>query len=85
MKEKNILDKLTLIFQDVFDDEDIYLDENTCSDDIEEWNSLNHISLILEIQEKWNIIIQPEQIVELTDVGRFVSLISNHMNQEAFF
>jgi acyl carrier protein len=85
MKEKNILDKLTLIFQDVFDDEDICLDENTCSDDIEEWNSLNHISLILEIQEKWNIVIQPEQIVELTDVGRFVSLISNHMNQEAFF
>ena len=49
-KREQILEKLTQIFQDVFDDEDIALTPNSTAHDIDEWDSLNQIKIILASQ-----------------------------------
>ena len=41
----NINERLNEIFQNVFDDEDIVVDRDTTADDIEDWDSLEHIRL----------------------------------------
>lgn len=46
MDKNELMEKLTKIFCDVMDNEEIVLDDNTTSDDIEEWDSLSHIMLI---------------------------------------
>ena len=51
MNKNNIKEKLQSVFIDVFDDEDLTISNSTNSDDIEEWDSLNHIALVLSIEK----------------------------------
>ena len=51
MNKNNIKEKLQSVFIDVFDDEDLRISNSTNSDDIEEWDSLNHIALVLSIEK----------------------------------
>lgn len=46
MKKKELMDKLTEIFREVMDNDEIVLNDETTSEDIEEWDSLSHIELI---------------------------------------
>ena len=55
MDRKGILDKLTEIFRDVLDDEKIILSEETTSDDIEGWDSLNHINIIASVEIDFDV------------------------------
>ena len=50
MNREDLLEKLTEIFKDVLDDEEIVLSETTTADDIEKWDSLNHINIIASIE-----------------------------------
>ena len=53
MSRQEILDKVNEIFQDVFDDETITVAEATTAEDIEDWDSLTHITLISEIESEF--------------------------------
>ncbi|MBE6895157.1 MAG: acyl carrier protein, partial [Ruminococcaceae bacterium] len=55
MTKETILKDLEVIFQDIFDDEDIVLTEATNSDDIEDWDSLEQINLLVAIEKKYSI------------------------------
>ena len=50
MTKEQIFKELDEVFQDVFDDEDIHVNENTTADDIEDWDSLEHINLVVAIE-----------------------------------
>ena len=50
MNKKEIFSKVQEIFIDVFDDENLEINNSTNSEDIEEWDSLNHIQLVLSIE-----------------------------------
>lgn len=55
MERNNILEKLTEIFRDVLDDEEIVLSEETTADDIEGWDSLNHINIIASVEIDFDV------------------------------
>ena len=42
----NIYERLTQVFRDFFDDDSIVIDEDTTADDIDDWDSLSHITLM---------------------------------------
>ena len=46
--------KLQDIFRDVFDDDEIELFDEMTSDDVEDWDSLSHVNLILRIEKEFN-------------------------------
>ena len=50
MTREEIFDNLNEVFRDVFDDETITVSENTTSNDIEDWDSLEHINLIVAVE-----------------------------------
>ncbi len=75
MGKEDILKKLELIFEDVFDMDDIELAEETSSDDIEDWNSLNHITLISEIEQAFDIKFSMQEMLEIKDVKKIVFII----------
>jgi acyl carrier protein len=81
MTRAEVYEQLTEIFQDVFDDDELTIEDSTSAEEIEEWNSLNHITLVMEVQEKWNFKLKPQQIAQLKNVGQFVDLIFNHLNE----
>ena len=68
-KREKILEKLTHVFQDVFDDEDIALTPNTTAQDIEEWDSLNQIKNILACEKAFDVKLNARDINTLENVG----------------
>ena len=75
MNKKKIKEKLQSVFVDVFDDEDLTICNSTNSDDIEEWDSLNHIALVLSIEKCFNIRFMTGEVLSLKDVGEMIQLL----------
>jgi len=76
MEKKDILEVLTEVFQEVFDDESLILTRETAADDIEEWDSLNQIKLIIESERAFNIRLKSRDINILENIGEMVDHLS---------
>ena len=63
------------IFRDIFDEDDLVIQDATTSDDIEEWDSLNHINLVSAIEKEFNIRFALGEINRLKDVGAMIDLM----------
>lgn len=70
-----VLLKLTSIFHDVFDDEDLVLKNATTAEDVPGWDSLTHVRLILTIERAFRIKFSASEISNLKNVGDLVKLI----------
>ena len=69
MKREDVFDKLTEVFRDVFDDESIRVTEATTSNDIADWDSLEHINLIAAVEQEFHIKFNMGQVVSMKNVG----------------
>ena len=74
MREE-IYDQLTEIFRDVFDDDSIDINDNTSADDIDDWDSLMHITLIGTIEAEFGIKFPMKDVVGMKNVGDLVDRI----------
>jgi acyl carrier protein len=75
MDEPQIYQRLTEIFQDVFDEDSIEVTPKLSADDVDGWDSLTHIRLILTIEKAFKIKFSTSDIVKLENVGDLVALI----------
>lgn len=75
MERKEVLDKLNEIFVDVFDDETIVITEETSQKEIEDWDSLMHVSLIMSVENEFHIKFTINEVTSIKNVGRMVDLI----------
>ncbi len=75
MTEAEVNDKLTGIFRDVFDDDHIVLRHDMTADDIDEWDSMSHVTLVVAAERTFGIKFRTAEIEELHNVGDFVHLI----------
>jgi len=75
MTRDDIYVKLNEVFQDVFDDPDIKVDDNTTADDIEDWDSLEHINLLVAVERAFGIKFSMGQTQGLKNVGEMVDKI----------
>ncbi len=74
-KEHDVLNFLTPIFRNVFDEPNLVLNRELTAKDVESWDSLNHIMLIVQIEEMTNLQFTTDQLVRLNNVGDFLDLI----------
>lgn len=79
MERKEIFEKLTVIFRDVMDNDEIVLEENTTAEDIEEWDSLAHVQLIEKIEGVFGVKFSAKEMNSWEDVGEFVDSIQEKM------
>ena len=75
MTKQEVMDKLTEIFRDNFDDEGIVLNDETTADDIEDWDSLAQIDLIVAIQKEFNIKLKIDEANSTNNIGEMIDLI----------
>lgn len=75
MTPDQILETLTDVFRDVFDDNALVLTRETTANDIEEWDSLNQIKLILGCEQAFKLRLKPREINALQDIGSMVDHI----------
>lgn len=75
MLREEVYCKLNEVFQDVFDDEDIRVEDSTTADDIEDWDSLEHINLVVAVENKFNIKFNMGEVNKFKNVGEMVDII----------
>ena len=75
MDEPQIYQRLTEIFQDVFDEDSIEVTPKLSADDVDGWDSLTHIRLVLTIEKAFKIKFSTSEIGKLENVGDLVALI----------
>jgi acyl carrier protein len=72
--------RLTTIFRTVFDDNTISLTRESTADDIEEWDSLNQIRIILAAQEEFGFKMDVKKINSFANVGQMIDYIVSNTN-----
>lgn len=75
------METLQNIFRDVFDDENLIIVEATNSSDIEDWDSLAQINLIVAIEEEYNVKFNLEEVSKLNNVGEMLELIKKKVKE----
>ena len=72
-----IFERLNTVFRDFFDDEDIELDEETTADDIDDWDSLNHITLMAAVEDEFGIRFTMGEVSGMKNVGEMAQIIKD--------
>lgn len=75
MTESNITSKLQEIFRSVFEDAALEINPETSAKDIANWDSMNHILLITEIENQFEVSFEMDDLIEMKSVGDIVAAI----------
>jgi acyl carrier protein len=75
MDEPQIYARLSEIFQDVFDDDSIEVTPNLSAKDVDGWDSITHIRLILTVEKAFKIKFSTSEVGKLESVGDLAALI----------
>ena len=70
-----MIEQLLSIFRNVFDDDDLVISSSTTAQDIDGWDSLAHISLIVAIEKSFNLRFSTTEISDFESVGQMAELI----------
>ncbi len=79
MDSSEILAQLTQIFRQIFDNDSIVLTPETTAPDIAEWDSFNHINIIVAVEVHFGIKFRTAETEELKNVGHLVELIQQKL------
>ena len=75
MSREEVFKRLNAVFRDVFDDEDITVNDQTTANDIEDWDSLEHINLMAAVESEFGIKFSMGQVVTMKNVGEMADII----------
>ena len=75
MTREEVFSTLNEVFRDVFDDASITVNDETTAADIEEWDSLEHISLIAAVEQEFGMKFSMGQVVAMKNVGEMADII----------
>ena len=71
-----IYQRLNKVFRDVFDDDSITVNPKTTADDIDDWDSLEHITLINAVEREFKMKFKMGEISSMKNVGEMASIIA---------
>ncbi len=75
MTREEVYERLTGVFREVFDDDTIVLCDSTTADDIADWDSFEHINLVVAVEEEFGFKIPMGKTVTMKNVGEMVDII----------
>ena len=79
--EDTIIAGLTSVFREVFDDDELVLTPDLTANDVDGWDSLAHIRLILSVQKKFGVKFSPIEMNRLKNVGDLIALTKQKQGQ----
>lgn len=77
---EGIKKRLQEVFVETFDDEEIVISSETTADDIEDWDSLMHVTLMVAVEKEFGIKFKAGEIKKLADVGELMKSIEEKIN-----
>jgi len=79
----DITDQLTNVFREVFDNETINLWDEMTADDVDEWDSLSHVNLMIAVELAFGIEFTQSEIQNFANVGELKQSIENKLGDQA--
>jgi acyl carrier protein len=78
----DIYGRLNEVFRDVFDDEDLVVTPQLTANDVEGWDSLTHIRLVLSVEKEFGVKFSSGDVARLKNVGEFAELIAKKLGTQ---
>ena len=75
MEQQLVYERLTTVFRDVFHEDDLVLTPKLTADDVDGWDSLSHIRLVLAVSKAFKVKFSASEVGSLKNVGEFADLI----------
>ncbi len=75
MNKNEIIERLTNVFRDVFDDDSIVITPSTTSSDIEDWDSIEHINLIGAVEDEFGMRFKMKEVSGMKNVGEMIDIL----------
>lgn len=82
MKREQVLEQVTEILREEFEDDELEVTDATTAADVEEWDSLAHLSLIHEVEVTFKIKFSIGEIQEFKNVGEMIDSILRHLDEK---
>lgn len=79
MERNEILERISSICKDVFDDDSLTIDEGTTPSNVPGWDSLNHLNLINEIEDSFGVVFTLEESTNVKSVADLISVVQKHI------
>lgn len=79
MQEPELREQLNTIFQDVFNDDSIQIFDAMTTHDVAEWDSLNHINLMVAVENRFEVKFTVKEVSKLANVGELIHLIQTKL------
>lgn len=79
MTANEIFQRLNKVFRDVFDDDSIVVTPNTTADDIEDWDSLEHITLISAVEREFKMKFKMKEVSSMKNVGEMAQIVASRV------
>lgn len=83
MTDAEIYDVLTSVFHQVLEDNTIEITPATTAEDVEGWDSMNHIFIVVELEKRFAVKFQAAEMEELKNVGELASLVKQKLAKKA--
>lgn len=80
MTKQEILDKITPIFHEVFNDNDLDVTMDLTSDEIDEWSSISQTLMVTEIEKAFDIVFKLREVAEMDNVASIVEMIESKLD-----
>lgn len=76
---ETIMRRTARVFRDIFDDDELEIGNATSAADIDDWDSLMHVTLVVALEKEFGIRLKASEIGALDNVGAMVDLISSKL------
>jgi acyl carrier protein len=83
MTTDSILEQLQSVFRDVFDDDELTINRDSSAEDVDGWDSLMHVSLMINVERVFGVKFSTTQVASLKDVGELIDLIESRRAAKA--
>ena len=80
MERQEIVNKINSIFRDVFDDDSIEIFDGMTAEDIPDWDSLNHITLVINIEKEFGLKLNLAEVGKLENIDGMIQLLLEKVN-----
>lgn len=81
MEKSEIVEKLTMVFHEVFNDNTIVLRDDMTAADVKNWDSLTHMMMITKVEELFEIRFKLKELNKLKNVGNLCDIIAEKLGQ----
>jgi acyl carrier protein len=77
-----VIDEIRTVFEKVFDQKDLIIFPKTTSNDIEGWDSMSHVTMLMAVEDHFNIEFKSFEIANLENVGALISLVEKKLTEK---